>query len=268
MNEPIALPFSSVEAALIGIVLGAIIGSFLATIALRWPQQRSVSSGRSACDGCGRTLTPRDLIPLISWAIARGRCRSCGTPIAMEHPVIEAGCALIGGLALWWSPTLGGAALALLGWQLLLLGWLDARYFWLPRVLSYTLIATGLIAGGQAMAALGLEVSLLARCVGAVIGFVALWLVAVIYRLWRKREGLGGGDPPMLAGIAAWTGPIGLPAVMLAASIIGLLMAIIIRLRHRTDGAAPIAIVKLPFGTLMALGTPIALVLMASRLLA
>ena len=268
MNDLIALPFSSVEAGLIGAVLGAIIGSFVATIALRWPQQRSVASGRSACDGCGQTLAPRDLIPLISWLIARGRCRRCGAPIAIEHPAIEAGCAVIGGLALWWSPTLGGAALALLGWQLLLLGWLDARYFWVPRVLSYTLGVTGLIAGGQAMAALGLEVSLLARCIGAALGFGALWLVAVIYRLLRKREGLGGGDPPMLGAIAAWTGPIGLPAVMLVASIIGLVIAMVVRLRNRADGGPPIAVVKLPFGTLMALATPVALALMGARLLA
>lgn len=267
MTPPIPLPFSSAEASLFGGILGAVIGSFLATIALRWPQDRRVSTGRSACDGCGRTLAPRDLIPIISWLIARGRCRSCGTPIAIEHPVIEAGCAVIGAVALWWSPTLGGVALAALGWQLLLLGWLDARYFWLPRVLSYTLLGTGLIAGGQAMAAIGIEVSVYDRLIGAVVGFAMLWIVAYLYRLWRKRDGLGGGDPPMLGAIGAWTGPFGLPAVLLFASIIGLVIAIALRLYGGHEQEEKMALVKLPFGTLMALACPCALALMAARIL-
>ena len=53
--------------------LGAIIGSFLATVAVRWPRGRSVLRGRSACDGCGRTLRAYELVPLLGWAIARGR---------------------------------------------------------------------------------------------------------------------------------------------------------------------------------------------------
>uniref|UniRef100_UPI000A621214 prepilin peptidase n=2 Tax=Sphingomonadaceae TaxID=41297 RepID=UPI000A621214 len=59
-------------------LLGAIAGSFLATIAVRWPAERSVARGRSACDGCGRALTARDLVPLLSWVATRGRCGACG----------------------------------------------------------------------------------------------------------------------------------------------------------------------------------------------
>ena len=72
-------------------ILGAAIGSFLATILIRWPQGRSVVAGRSACDKCGRTLEPRDLVPILSWSLARGRCRHCGTRIDRRHLAAEAG---------------------------------------------------------------------------------------------------------------------------------------------------------------------------------
>src|SRR3546814_6883087 len=85
---------------LAGAVAGAIIGSFLATLILRWPQGRSVVHGRSACDGCGLTLGGLELVPLFSALAQRGRCRACGAAIDPLHWRMEAGCALIGAVAL------------------------------------------------------------------------------------------------------------------------------------------------------------------------
>ncbi len=90
---------------LIGAGLGAVIGSFLATIVSRWPRGASVVTGRSRCDGCGRALGVVDLVPLLGWLVARGQCRTCGARIDPVHPSIEAGAALIGGVcALAFSP--------------------------------------------------------------------------------------------------------------------------------------------------------------------
>jgi leader peptidase (prepilin peptidase)/N-methyltransferase len=77
-------------------ILGAAIGSFLATILIRWPQGRSVVAGRSACDKCGRILEARDLVPILSWSLARGRCRTCGARIDRRHLAAEAGAAIVG----------------------------------------------------------------------------------------------------------------------------------------------------------------------------
>ena len=94
--------------ALLGAMAGAIAGSFLATIILRWPHGRGVLRGRSACDGCGRVLGVVDLVPMVSALVQRGRCRSCGAPIDPLHGRVEAGCAIIGALALGFSPDPGG----------------------------------------------------------------------------------------------------------------------------------------------------------------
>ena len=86
-------------AALVGALAGAILGSFLATLILRWPQGRGVMRGRSACDSCGRTLGPRDLVPMLSALASRGQCRSCGARIDPLHGRVEAGCAIVGASA-------------------------------------------------------------------------------------------------------------------------------------------------------------------------
>ena len=77
-------------------VLGAIAGSFLATIVVRWPQGRSVRAGRSACDACARPLVAWELVPLVSALALRGRCSACAAPIDPRHFRIELGCAAIG----------------------------------------------------------------------------------------------------------------------------------------------------------------------------
>ncbi|MEJ6595615.1 prepilin peptidase, partial [Parasphingorhabdus sp.] len=104
-----------------GIILGLIIGSFLATLILRWPEGRSVIAGRSSCDACGRQLRAWELIPVVSFVIQAGKCRQCGTMIATDHMAIEIAAALIGGLALFAAPGFDGLAGAIFGWLLLTL---------------------------------------------------------------------------------------------------------------------------------------------------
>ncbi len=238
-----------------GAISGVIVGSFLATLVLRWPRQRSVTHGRSSCDSCGRTLSSIDLVPLLSWLVVRGRCRTCGAAIDPVHPLAEALAATIGAAALFVAPNLSGAALALFGWLLVPLALLDARHFWLPRRLSWLLMLTGLALGGVAMRGLGLAVPAIDRAVGAAVAFGALWLIAAAYRRLRGREGLGGGDAPMLAGIGAWLGWWPLPFVLLLAASAGLAIALMRRM-----AGVPAEPMRFPLGTLLALAVVPALI--------
>ncbi|MGJ3628008.1 prepilin peptidase [Sphingomonas sp. MMS24-JH45] len=114
-------------------------GRLRATIVVRWPAGRSVLRGRSACDGCGRPLGAGELVPLLGWAMGRGRCRSCRAAIDPRHPAFEIGCAVIGALSAWVAPGLAGVFGALFGWLLLTLAALDAavgcpiRWCWRSR---------------------------------------------------------------------------------------------------------------------------------------
>ena len=87
----------------LGALAGLIAGSFVGTLAVRWPEGRGVG-GRSACDGCGAVLGPRDLVPLVSWLARRGRCATCGAAIDARHPVAEVACAIVGASALMAAP--------------------------------------------------------------------------------------------------------------------------------------------------------------------
>lgn len=205
--------------AIAGLVAGAIAGSFLATLTLRWPSGRNLR-GRSACDGCGRTLRVIEMIPLLSALASRGRCRTCGERIDPDQAAIEWGAAAIGASALGLAPGIAGLGWALLGWLLLTLAAIDTRHFWLPDRLTLPLAGAGLLIGG-----LTTGVSLLDRTVGGIAGFAALWGLGAAYRRLRGREGLGGGDAKLLAAIGTWLGWQALPFVLLAASLLGLLAA-------------------------------------------
>ena len=224
-------------------LLGAIVGSFMATVAVRWPEGGSVLRGRSACDGCGRKLSAAELAPLASAALLRGRCRTCGVAIDPTHWRIEALAALVGAVAGLASATPLALAGAVFGWLLLLLAAIDAAELWLPDELTATLAVGGLVTG-----ALGVEPALSDRMIGGAAGFASLWLVAAGYRSFRGREGLGGGDPKLFGAIGLWLGWRMLPAVLLLAALVGLAVAAFTALR----GRGVTADTRFPFGTFLA----------------
>jgi leader peptidase (prepilin peptidase)/N-methyltransferase len=203
-------------------VLGLIFGSFIATVALRWPEGRSAMRGRSECDSCRKLLRAHELVPLFSYALQRGRCRTCGATIHPGHLAVEIAGALVGVAAGLVAPGWEGVAGAVFGWLLLALaGIVDGIFFdpgWLDR-----------IAGG-------------------LFGFGLLYLVAFTYRHIRGREGLGGGDPKMFGGIGLWLGASMLAPVLLAASVTGLAVALALRISGREMGMTS----RLPLGTLLA----------------
>jgi leader peptidase (prepilin peptidase)/N-methyltransferase len=228
----------------LALILGAAIGSFLATILIRWPQGRSVVVGRSACDKCGRRLGPSDLVPILSWSLARGRCRACGARIDRRHLAAEMGAAMVGLAAILAHPMPLAAVTALLGWWLFLIAALDLEHEWLPDRLTLPLLVGGLVAAWG-----GYGPPLETRLIGAAAGFASLFLIGLAYRSLRGREGLGGGDPKLLAAIGAWLGWSQLPFVMVGAGLLGLAALLLRRLR----GEAVAASDRLPLGTLMAM---------------
>ena len=240
--------FARWEIAVAAGALGAIVGSFLGAALVRLPKRRSVVSGRSRCDNCKRVLGPLELVPIVSYAVLRGRCRACHGAVDRGQLAAEVGGALVGVAAALVARD--GAMLAIglvLGWQLLLLGLLDLRHLWLPDRLVILLAATGLI---PALLAAESDIELLAGpLLGATLGFGLLWFAALFYRSLRGREGLGAGDPKLLGAIGLWLGPLGVVETLLGACLIGLAAVAGLALARR----APAADTALPLGTLLAL---------------
>lgn len=237
------MPINQAEWALGLGVLGAILGSFIATLVVRWPEGRSVVRGRSACDACGRTLTAAELVPILSAIVLRGRCRACGTPIDPAHRRIELAALAIGASAGWVAPGAEGVAGAVFGWLLLALAALDVAALWLPDALTVPLAAVGI-----ATAAPGFAPPWQDRAIGGALGFGVLWVVGAVYRRIRGRVGMGGGDPKLFGAIGLWLGWQLLPAVLLLACLAGLAIVI---LRH-LHGRAVARTDALPLGALLA----------------
>lgn len=242
----LALP-PEVVAAFAGLT-GAAIGSFVGAALVRLPEERSLVAGRSACGACGAAIRPLDLIPLLSWLALRGRCRDCGARIGLWQPACELGGAAIGVLAVLAAPPGLALPAMVLGWQLLLLALLDVRHLWLPRRLSALLALSG---AGFALFLSWQAASLtpaITAAVGGALGFGLLWSVSRAYRLMRGREGMGGGDPPLMGAIGLWVGPVGVICTVLGGSLIGLAVALAM-LAARRDVAGD---TMLPLGTLLA----------------
>lgn len=248
MNTYLILSLPLAAALMAAAVLGAIIGSFLGASLVRLPEGRSVVTGRSACDDCGKALTVAELVPVLSWLFQRGRCRACGAQIGGWQLACELGAAgvAIGSVLIARE----GHALAamLLGWQLLLLALLDLRHLWLPRTLTLALALSGLLCAVAFAWTMGEPQSLWVSLGGGALGYALLWSVALVYRRTRGREGMGGGDPPLLGAIGLWVGPLGVVEVLLGASIVGIIAAVVMLVSGRKLGADT----ALPLGTCLA----------------
>lgn len=220
------------------------IGSFLGVLVRRLPAEKPVVAGRSACEACGHVLRPSEMIPLLSYAAQRGRCRACGARIDPMHPAIELAALAVAGFSAWLVP--GGPDLwltCLLGWWLLALSWIDALHFWLPDALTLPLLLAGL-----AEAAWRVPAAIYSRALGAMLAYLALWLLATAYRRLRGREGLGMGDAKLLAAGTAWLGPRALPELLILAPLLALFWVLVLRLR----GTQLSGTHKLPFGPFLA----------------
>ena len=228
---------------------GAIIGSHIGVIVVRWPRAEQTVAGRSTCDGCGRTLSWYEMLPLLSWVALRGRCGQCRAPIDGMQPLSEALGAAVGFLVFLVLPTTAAFAWSTLLLLLLPIAILDARHFWLPDRLTIALAAAGTIAGSVTSGGSGLGT----RLIGAVLAYLLLEGLRRAYKMLRHREGMGAGDPKLAAAIALWCAPLDLPLLLLGASGTGLVLALFATVRRSN-------VKRLPFGTCLALAVPLLLV--------
>jgi len=234
----------SVEAVSL-LLVAPFVGSFLGVLAIRLPRGEDVVTGRSRCSDCHHILGPVDLVPLLSWAMVRGRCRHCGSHIDTVYPAIELGSLCV---VIWAIAVVDPAAVlvtVLLGWVLLCLAVMDARSLVLADALTLPLVLAGLgvcawfspqVIWEHVLAALG--------------GGVILSAVALGYRRVRGRDGLGLGDVKLFAAAGAWCGPLGLGSVLLWAVVVNAVMLLAERRRRFRVTADT----KVPFGSGLAAG--------------
>lgn len=256
-------------------LLGLAFGSFMNVCLSRWPEGESVVRPRSHCRSCGRTLGWWENVPLVSWIVLRGRCRTCEAKISWRYPLVELAVGVLWALSAWISipefpllpvfqreAAVGAAAMMILTWLLVALAILDAENLWLPNFLTYPGIAVGLLltsilwAVGNDFFRPAHPICFFWKRVGSAAAAAALILfIRWTYWLIRRREGIGLGDAKLMALLGAW---LGLSGALLSFSI-GILLGTLFAL---VTLAVPVAsrdsdtwlLAKLPLGTFLCIG--------------
>jgi leader peptidase (prepilin peptidase)/N-methyltransferase len=254
-------------------LLGLVIGSFLNVVILRLPRMMELVWKRecreilelppveeekfsllfpaSRCNGCGSRIRAWQNIPVLSWILLRGRCANCKTAVSVQYPLVEAATGILSAVCAWrfgWSLQLLPALL--LTWSLIALAVIDLRTQLLPDSIVLPLLWLGL--------ALGLApafVSLQEAVIGAMAGYLSLWLVFHLFRLITGKEGMGYGDFKLFAALGAWMGWQMLPLIILLSSVVGAVVGIGLVLLRRQGKDIPMA-----FGPYLAAAGWIALI--------
>jgi leader peptidase (prepilin peptidase)/N-methyltransferase len=189
---------------------------------------------RSRCPSCSRPIGALENIPLVSYALLRGRCAGCRTPISLKYPLVEALAGVGAAYAAWrfgFSLTALGAAL--FTWATIALAFIDQETGLLPDDITLPLVWAGLLLNLN-----GAFVSLPESVVGAIAGYLSLWLVYWAFKLLTGKEGMGYGDFKMNAAAGAFLGWKMLPLVILLSSVVGVVFGALQMLaaRGRWDG--------------------------------
>ena len=229
---------------------GLMIGSFLNVCIYRLPKRESIAWPASHCTACNRPLAWFENIPVLSWLVLRGRCRTCGARISAVYPLVElatglvfAGAAIIYGLSPLLFVRLAFAC------ALIVLFVIDLQHRILPNVITLPGIAAGFVAS------VFLPPGWLSSLIGILAGGGILFAIAEAYYRLRGIEGLGMGDVKMLAMIGA---VLGWPLMLLTlvfASFAGSVVGVGLMVSGRGGMQA-----ALPFGTFLALGALVAAV--------
>jgi leader peptidase (prepilin peptidase)/N-methyltransferase len=221
MPFPWTLPLRTPDFEVTALLLGLVVGSFANVCIHRLPLEREPATGRfswaidmwrqmrsvvhppSQCPRCGQRIRPWDNVPVLSWLLLRGRCRSCGGPIAWRYPVVEAANGLLWlALAATRGPRAQTVVAMVLVTALLVLSLIDLEHQLLPDAITLPGIAVGLAASFLP----GSPIRPLAAAAAAAGGFLAFAAVACAYRKVRGVEGLGRGDWKMAALLGAFLG--------------------------------------------------------------
>jgi leader peptidase (prepilin peptidase)/N-methyltransferase len=227
---------------------GLCIGSFLNVCIHRLPLKQSVVHPGSRCPGCGYALRWYDNVPVISYAVLRGRCRSCARPISLQYPIVEIVTAVIFVLH-WYSfgPTALLPLRLLFACALVVLFLIDLEHQILPDVITLPGIVTGVVCS------LFFPPGPLMSFLGVLLGGGLLWAIAEAWFRLRKVDAMGFGDVKMLAMVGGWLGVKMVLVTFVLSSMLGGLIGVALIASRRADMAT-----RVPFGTMLAVGALVA----------
>ena len=199
---------------------------------------------RSRCPHCGHLITALENVPVLSFLFLGGRCRECKTPISVRYPLIEILSASLAVLVAWKYGFSYQAAMGIvLSWALISLSFIDYDHQYLPDNITLPFLWLGLFLNLN-----NLYVDLASAVLGAIMGYLVLWLVYQVFKIVTGKEGMGYGDFKLLAMLGAWLGWQSLPAIILISTLVGSIIGVSLILFKQHNRNHPI-----PFGPYLAI---------------
>ena len=233
-------------------IFGAVVGSFLNVCICRLPRNESIVFPPSHCPNCDFKIPFYDNVPIFSYLVLRGKCRSCKGPISIQYPLVE----LVNALLTLFLFMKFGASLTFLFLfifcsALVVITFIDLEHQIIPDGISLPGIPLGFVSSFfiSDLYHEGMLLGWQSSLIGIAAGGGSLWLVASGYELITKKEGMGGGDIKLLAMMGAFLGWPAIPFIIFVSSLIGSVIGITVMLVQRKD-----AKLAIPFGPFLALG--------------
>ena len=227
-------------------LMGLCIGSFLNVCIYRLPESKSIVHPRSMCPNCDTLIPFYDNIPLFSYLWLKGQCRRCKVKISMRYPMVE----LLGGLVALGTYLRFGLTIETLIYYvfiaaLLVVTFIDLDHRIIPDVITLPGIPI-CFAASFALPSITYKDALL----GILVGGGSLFIVAWVYTLLTKKEGMGGGDIKLLAMMGAIVGWQGVLFTIFVASLVGTLAGFAVMLQSRKGMKLAV-----PFGPFLSIGS-------------
>lgn len=212
--------------------------------------QLSLSRPRSSCPHCEHKIRAWENIPVLSYLYLKGKCSACNNPISIRYPLVEVITALLSVIvAVKLGVTVATLAALFFTWVLIALTLIDIDKQLLPDNMTLPLLWAGLL-----LSLFNIFTDVNSSLIGAVAGYMVLWIVFQVFRLVTGKEGMGFGDFKLLAALGAWMGWTLLPQVILLSSVVGATAGILMIVTGQSARQQPI-----PFGPYLALAGWIAL---------
>ncbi len=224
------------------LVFGLIIGSFLNVCIYRIPRGKSIIYPSSSCPVCGVRIKWYDNIPVLSYILLKGRCRSCKSKISPVYPIVELLTAIYTVLMyLKFGLGIDFAFYLIFGYMLIVGSFIDFFHYIIPDRISIGLAIVGLVYGFVMH-------ELVHSLIGFAFGFILLLLVAILGKAIFKKDAMGGGDIKLLGALGTFVGIKGVLFTLFAASLLGSFVGIVLIALGKTSVSQ-----RIPFGPYLSL---------------
>ena len=208
-------------------IIGCIFGSFSNVCIFRLPNNKKISKGRSFCINCKKEINWFDNLPLLSFVILKGKCRYCNNSISFQYFLVE----LIAGLSFiyiyhFFGFSITSVLLATLSIFFIIIFFIDLKHYIIPNELTFPLMAIGFLKSFVPNLNQTIFPNYINSLIGGIIGYGIIWLIILLYKKIRNKDGMGLGDAKLLAVIGFWFGWISIPFVIFLSSAIALIIVI------------------------------------------